>query len=129
MPCADVHPALGIWKVAEVNLHSGGYYGEAFGLAGFAGGHNNTDVLPIYTPGPDPNVYWYVLVTARYGEDLHAGGDLDYDDIVVRVTENRAARRIEMEPIRIWEGQVYNLIGPDGTWWPSGTNDPQANRD
>jgi len=128
-PCADVRPPPGIWKIAEAHLHTGGYYGEAFGLAGLAGGRNNTDVLPIYTPGPDPNVYWYVLETARYGEDLHAGGDLDYDDIVVRVTENRAARRIEIEPIRIWEGQVYNLVGPDGTWWPSGTSDPQANRD
>ncbi len=128
MPCRDVDPPPGIWKVPEAQLYAGGYHGESLGLAGFAGGRNNTELLPIYTPGPNPHVYWYLVETARYGDDLHAGGDLDYDDIVIRVTENAATRRMTMEPIRIWRGQAYNLIGPDGTWWPSGTKNSEDNR-
>jgi len=127
MPCSAVDPPPGIWKVPEVNLYSGGYYGESFGIEGFAGGHNNTAVLGVYHPGPDPKVYWYLFETARYGDDLHAGGDLDYDDFVIRVVENRTARRLEISPIRIWGGQAYCLVGPDGTWWPSGTKSKTDN--
>ncbi len=126
--CWDIEPPPGMWKVGEAKLHAGGYHGESLGLTGFSGGQDNTMNLPKYKPGPNPDVYWYVIETARYGEDLHAGGDLDYDDIVVRVTVNHASGRLELQPFRIWDGQVFNFIGPDGTVWPSGTKDLDANR-
>jgi prepilin-type processing-associated H-X9-DG protein/prepilin-type N-terminal cleavage/methylation domain-containing protein len=129
MDCNEVQPPPGIWKVPEATLYTGGYHGESFGIEGFRGGHNNTDVLKRYRPGRRSNIYWYVLETARYGEDLTAGGDLDYDDVVVRVTEDIASRRLIMEPIQIWSGQDYNLVGADGTWWPSGTKSINDNRD
>jgi hypothetical protein len=84
--------------------------------------------LKRYAPGRRSNVYWYVLETARYGDSLYAGGDLDYDDVVVRVTEDYASRRLIMEPIQIWDGQAYNLVSADGTWYPSGTKNQSDNR-
>ena len=124
MDCAGIQPPPGIWKVPEADLYTGGYHGEAFGIEGFRGGHSNTALLKRYSRGRRSNIYWYVLETARHGDDLYAGGDLDYDDVVVRVTANYAARRMELEPIQIWDGQDYNLVGPDGVWWPGGTRDP-----
>ncbi len=128
MDCSEVQPPPGIWKVPEATLYDGGYHGESFGIEGFQGGQNNTHRLKRYAPGRRSNVYWYVLETARYGDSLYAGGDLDYDDVVVRVTEDYASRRLIMEPIQIWDGQAYNLVSADGTWYPSGTKNQSDNR-
>ncbi len=125
--CWDIYPGPGMWKVPEASLYGGGYHGESFGIAGFRGGHNNANILPKYVPGPNPNVYWYVFETARYGDNLQAGGDMDYDDVVLRITEDHPGRRIIVEPFQIWDGQAYSLVGPDGTWWPSGTKSKDDN--
>ncbi len=125
--CWEIYPGPGMWKVPEATLHTGGPHGEAFGIAGFKYGQNNAHVLPRYVPGPNPNVYWYVFETARYGDNLQAGGDMDYDDVVLRITEDHAGRRLIVQPFQVWDGQAYCLVGPDGTWWPSGTKSKDDN--
>jgi prepilin-type N-terminal cleavage/methylation domain-containing protein/prepilin-type processing-associated H-X9-DG protein len=125
--CWDIYPGPGMWKVPEATLFAGGYHGESFGIEGFRGGHNNANILSRYTPGPNPHVYWYVFETARYGDNLQAGGDMDYDDVVLRVTEDHRGRRLIVEPFQIWDGQAYSLVGADGTWWPSGTKNQEDN--
>ena len=66
-----------------------------------------------YEPGDNPNVSWYMLETARYGDDYHAGGDMDWNDLVLKVTETNNSVIIEPYQLYGWAGQVYNLVDPD----------------
>jgi len=74
---------------------------------------DNTDRLPEYVSSEDPDTWWYLLETARYGDDYHAGGDLDYNDVVLKVTET--ADQLIIEPFQLygWAGQTYNLVCAD----------------
>jgi len=75
-----------------------------------------------YEPGDNPNVSWYMLETARYGEDYHAGGDMDWNDLVLKVTETDDTVIIEPYQLYGWAGQVYNLVDADsGTIYGSET--------
>ncbi|KKN90623.1 hypothetical protein LCGC14_0225660 [marine sediment metagenome] len=99
---AEMDPQPGIWKVqAGHNPFE------------FPENRNNIDRLPKYEPVGDGSEYWYLVETARYGGDYHAGGDLDYNDIVFKITET--ATEVLVEAYQFWVGQTYNLIGPDGT--------------
>jgi prepilin-type N-terminal cleavage/methylation domain-containing protein/prepilin-type processing-associated H-X9-DG protein len=66
-----------------------------------------------YEPGANPNISWYMLETARYGDDYYAGGDLDWNDLVIKVTETHNSVIIEPYQLYGWAGQVYNLVDPD----------------
>lgn len=71
------------------------------------------DKMEQYEPGDNPNVSWYMLETARYGDDYHAGGDLDWNDLILKVTETSSSVIVEPYQIFGWAGQVYNLYDAD----------------
>ena len=91
------HP--GIWK-----------FNSEPQAADFPEWRDNSDRMPQYEPGEDPNVYWYLLETARYGDDYHAGGDLDCNDLVLKITETDDGILIEPYQLYGWAGQTYNLV-------------------
>ena len=97
---ADCDPQPGIWKVADHDPFA------------FPENRNNIDQLPQYDSTSNPNEFWLLVETARYGEDYHAGGDLDYNDIVFKVTVT--ATEVAFEAYQFWDGQTYNLVGPNG---------------
>lgn len=102
-PASKLAKQPGIWKFGE--LPEGGLpeYGD------------NVDLLPQYTPGPNPDVYYYVLDTGRWGDEYYAAGkaDLDYNDIVLKVTETGAQVSVQAFQLDSWAGYNYNLVCAD----------------
>ncbi|MHC4984847.1 MAG: prepilin-type N-terminal cleavage/methylation domain-containing protein [Planctomycetota bacterium] len=102
-PASRLAKQPGIWKFGE--LPEGGLpeYGD------------NVDLLPEYTPGPNPDVYYYVLDTGRWGDEYYAKGeaDLDYNDIVLKVTETGSQVIVEAYQLDSWAGYNYNLVCSD----------------
>ena len=108
---ADCESHPGIWKLATEPIASD-----------FPEWRDNSRMMPKYEPGDDPNTYWYVLETARYGNDYHAGGDLDCNDLVLKVTETDDGIIFEPYQLYSWAGQVYNLVdGESGQVYGSET--------
>jgi len=72
---------------------------------------NCVDLLPIYTPGQDPYLFWYVFEDQRIGDESWAGDDQDFEDLIVRVVRSRTGTIT----ITLWKGATYHsfdLIGP-----------------
>ena len=102
-PASELSKQPGIWKFGE--LPAGGLPESG----------NNVGLLPRYTPGPDPNVNYYVFDTGRWGEEYYAAGkaDTDYNDIVLKVTETDTQVIIEAFQLDSWAGYNYNLVDAD----------------
>ena len=102
-PASRLAKQPGIWKFGE--LPEGGLpeYGD------------NVALLPEYTPGPNPDIYYYVLDTGRWGDEYYAAGkaDLDYNDIVLKVDETGDQVVIEAFQLDSWAGYNYNLVCAD----------------
>ena len=101
-PAKYCHSQPGIWRRNSAPVASD-----------FPEWRNAVDQMEQYEPGDNPNVSWYMLETARYGDDYHAGGDLDWNDLVIKVTETTSSVIIEPYQLYGWAGQVYNLVDPD----------------
>lgn len=75
-------------------------------------GYNITAQLPQYDPGPNPNVYWYLFEDQRYGEDLFATGDKDYEDIILRFEEYPDGS-VDVYVTKGYTIFDFDLVGPD----------------
>jgi prepilin-type N-terminal cleavage/methylation domain-containing protein/prepilin-type processing-associated H-X9-DG protein len=93
---ASLEAVCHVWKV-----------NDEFYQLGIRGGAN----LPRYTPGEDPDIYWYTI------EDI---GDDDFYDFTVRVEERLGHNRIIIDG---YHGVTYAIadhwiVGPDGQTYP-----------
>jgi len=72
--------------------------------------------MPQYTPGVDPNVYWFIFEDTRTGDGYwQAAGDRDFDDIDVKVVEDPASGATEVTGYHKDSGYNFRLVAPDGT--------------
>jgi 6-phosphogluconolactonase (cycloisomerase 2 family) len=82
--------------------------------------YNNGDLdrwtMPQYTPGLDPNVYWFIFEDARTGEDnWQSSWDKDFNDFDIKVVKDPAAGTVELTGYHRDSGYGFALIEPDGT--------------
>ncbi|KKN79886.1 hypothetical protein LCGC14_0335140, partial [marine sediment metagenome] len=100
----EVDPTPGLWKVNDdvfQALPSGSLHGIDF---------------PAYTPGTDPNRYWFVVEDMRMGSQKQwATADKDFDDITIEVIDDPVARTIQVFGRTGDANRVFGLIGSDGT--------------
>ena len=97
----DLNRQPGLWKVNDDV---------------YANGALDRYNMPQYTPGGDPNVYWLIFEDQRTGEGYwQATGDMDFNDIDVKVVEDPTAGTVEATGYRKVSGYTFQLIGPDGT--------------
>jgi prepilin-type N-terminal cleavage/methylation domain-containing protein/prepilin-type processing-associated H-X9-DG protein len=100
-PCPD--PGPGVWKLNEEDYAEFRSLGDTQFYA--------PDVLGAYTPGKNPDVYWFVVEEGR--ENGLAGSERDYNDLHIRVENTKDTLEATFE--RWWTGVDYALLMPDGT--------------
>jgi len=94
----------GVWKVNEAQYQD---------LA-LQESLNITSMLPKYEPGENPDVYYYLVEDLRYGDpwgESYATGDLDYEDVVVRVEETANGTR-KLDLTIGHTGYAFGIISP-----------------
>lgn len=108
----------GVWKLND----------EAYtAIAPFIQERRNlVDLLPQYSPGMNPKIYWYLFEDQRSGEDLWAADDKDFEDLIIRVVE-KANNSVELTCKRGVTFHTFDLVGPDDQVFEqvgSGNNGP-----
>ncbi len=96
----------GVWKMNdEVYNATKPFIRERQGLV---------DRLVKYTPGINPKVYWYLFEDQRTGDDLWAGDDKDFEDLIIKVVETRG-NSVMLTTFKGVTFHTFDLIGPDDT--------------
>ncbi len=82
----------------------------------YADGTLNREDMPAYTPGADPNVYWWILEDHRVGPTYEwAAGDMDFYDLDIRVEvdpETGAMTLLGVRQVSVFE---YTFLLSDGS--------------
>jgi prepilin-type N-terminal cleavage/methylation domain-containing protein len=94
--------APGIWKLNA----------EDFASLNPQEGVSIAHMLPRYTPGKNPNEYYYVFEDQRSGDGSVGTGDVDYDDIGFHVIEDRSKAELTIRTIKGGTWFTFNLVGP-----------------
>lgn len=105
---ADMLAAMGevsgIWKVSEEQFLQ------------MPGQRYHPSSLPLYDPGADPNVYYYLIEDQRTGPNWEwPSGDKDFNDVVLRVEEH--ADHIEVN-VALEAGYTFGFVTEDGSEIP-----------
>ncbi|KKO00705.1 hypothetical protein LCGC14_0124790 [marine sediment metagenome] len=113
----DVNPSPWVWKMND------DYYNDVWvDMRGRIGGFNAAALIP-YTPGGDPNTYWYIV-----GDSFPGGMAIedDFYDLDVKIVEDPSALTWTVTAIPRYTIADYYVVGLDGTeylvddnWGPS----------
>ena len=118
-PARDIQGGTpGVWKLNDEDYQAiKPFIQERRGLV---------HLLPQFTPGINPRTYWFLFEDQRTGEDLWAGDDKDFEDLIIRVIETRN-NSVELHCTRGVTFHTFDLVGPDDTVFlnvGSGNNGP-----
>ena len=70
--------------------------------------------MPMYTPGSNPDVSWWVIEDQRYGDQYqYATGDRDFYDLDIKMTD-KGGGVYEIEAFHKAAGYNFGIRGPDG---------------
>jgi len=97
---AKVGGGEGIWKVNEED------YANII-KPNLAEQHHAIGFLPQYTPGSDPDRYWFLIEDLRL---LQTGSDDDYEDLVIHVLQH--PDHLELWCYRGYSIYGFQLVGP-----------------
>ena len=72
------------------------------------------DRLPKFTPGRNPKIYWFLFEDQRTGDELWAGDDKDFEDLIIKVIETRG-NSVDLTTYVGVTFHTFDLVGPDDT--------------